>query len=293
MKLTLVARSPFNFQSTVRAHGWYQLAPWTWDETSQRLSRIERLEDGHVVSLCFHSEGDALVVETPERLPARQRDEVVRKASWMFALDADFELFYARADAEPRLAHCRARACGRLLRSPTPWEDAVKVIMTTNIQWRGTKRLVNALVQRFGEPLPDDPARRAFPTPEAIAHSREATLRKIGLGYRAPYLLKLARGVVAGKHDLDALKDPALPTDALRRKLLALPGIGPYAAHTLLFLLGRYDYIGVDTEAMRLVSRYFYDGRPVGEKEINAVFDGWGEYKSLAYWFWDYAGTEP
>lgn len=292
MKLTLAARSPFNFHATVCAHGWYQLAPWAWDETSQRLSRIERLEDGHVVSLCFHSAGDGLVIEMPKQLPARQREEVIRKASWMFALDADFEPFYARADAEPRLAHCRARACGRLLRSPTVWEDVVKVMTTTNIQWRGTKRLVNALVQHFGEPLPDDPLRHAFPTPEAIARSREATLRKIGLGYRAPYLLKLARGVVAGEYDLDTLKDSGLPTDALRRKLLALPGIGPYAAHTLLFLLGRYGYIGVDTEAMSLVSKHFYAGRPVSEREINAAFEGWGEYKALAYWFWDYAGME-
>ncbi len=290
MKIVLAARSPFNFQSTVHAHGWYQLAPWVWDEASHSLSRVEQLEDGRIVSLCFHGEGNKLVIETGERLSARQRDEVVHTASWMFALDADFEPFYARADAKPRLAHCRAGACGRLLRSPTLWEDVVKVMMTTNIQWSGTKRLVNALVQRFGEPSPDDPSCRTFPTPEAIARSREATLRKIGLGYRAPHLLKLARGVVAGEYDLDALKDPGLLTHVLRGRLLALPGIGPYAAHTLLFLLGRYDYIGVDTEAVRLVSKHFYDGRPVGEREINVVFDGWGEYKALAYWFWDYAG---
>ncbi len=35
----------------------------------------------------------------------------------------------------------------------------------------------------------------------------------------------------------------------VRRDLLALPGIGPYAAAALLGLLGRCDYIGVDTEA--------------------------------------------
>ncbi|BCX02968.1 MAG: hypothetical protein KatS3mg053_0906 [Candidatus Roseilinea sp.] len=292
MRITLAARPPFDFRSTVHAHGWYQLAPWVWDEPSQTLSRVERLDDGRVVMLHFRGEGDGLVVETQGRLTARQRDDTARKAGWMFALDADFGPFYARADAEPRLAHCRTKAYGRLLRSPTMWEDVVKVMLTTNIQWSGTKRLVNALVQRFGAPLPDDPARRAFPEPEAIARSREPTLRKIGLGYRAPYLLKLARGVAAGEYDLDVLQDSTLPTDALRRRLLVLPGIGPYAAHTLLFLLGRYDYIGVDTEAMRLVSKYFYDGRPVGEKEISAAFAGWGEYKALAYWFWDYASMD-
>jgi hypothetical protein len=83
-----------------------------------------------------------------------------------------------------------------------------------------------------------------------------------------------------------------LSTPELRKELLKLPGIGPYAAATLLGLLSRHDFIGVDTEAVSQVSKAFYGGQPVGEKEINAVFARWGKYKSLAYWFWDYAGTQ-
>jgi 3-methyladenine DNA glycosylase/8-oxoguanine DNA glycosylase len=140
--------------------------------------------------------------------------------------------------------------------------------------------------------LLDDPSRRAFPLPEVIARSRETTLRKLGLGYRSPYLLQLARGVVAGKFDLESLRDPSRPTEEVRRDLLALPGIGPYAAATLLGILGRYDFIGVDTEAMSLVSKGFYGGQPIGTKEIEAVFARWGKFKSLAYWFWDWAGQQ-
>jgi len=78
----------------------------------------------------------------------------------------------------------------------------------------------------------------------------------------------------------------------VRRNLLALPGIGPYAAAALLGLLGRCDYIGVDTEATSAVSKASYGGRPVGEKEVNAVFARWGKYKALAYWFWDFSGQQ-
>ncbi len=85
-----------------------------------------------------------------------------------------------------------------------------------------------------------------------------------------------------------ALQDPTRPTDELRRDLLTLPGVGPYAAHTLLNCLGRHDYIGVDTEAVAAVSRHFFAGRKVGAAEINAVFEKWGRYKALAFWFWDY-----
>jgi 3-methyladenine DNA glycosylase/8-oxoguanine DNA glycosylase len=112
----------------------------------------------------------------------------------------------------------------------------------------------------------------------------------LGLGYRAPYLLKLARDVAAGRTDLEPLRDRALPTPELRKRLIALPGIGPYAAAALLALLGRHDFIPVDTEAVSAVSKFFYGGRKVGANEINAVFAHWGEHKALAYWFWDYEG---
>jgi len=291
MNITLSARPPFNFYNTVRSHGWYQLAPYEWDDGKHFLSRVERLSDGRVVLLRFSGASDGLAVEVRGRVTKAEQADIADKARWMFALDADLSAFYDQAEREPRLRHCREQAYGRLLRSSSMFEDVVKVMMTTNIQWSGTKRLVKALVDHFGESLADDPSRRAFPTAEKIARSRESTLRKLGLGYRAPYVLKLARGVTQGEYDLDAFKDPALPTDALRKRLIALPGIGPYAANTLLMILERYDHIGVDTEAVSAVSTHFYDGQPVGEKEINATFAAWGQFKALAYWFWDYDGT--
>lgn len=292
MKLHLPARQPFNFHSAVHSHGWYQLAPLHFDIERQILYRIERLEAGRAIELTVCADGDGVLVETPGRLTKLEQREVAARVAWMLMLDADFAEFYALADREPKLRHCRAKAQGRYLRSPALWEDVVKVMMTTNIQWGGTKRLVSALVEKYGEPLARDPARKAFPTAQAIARSRETTLRKLGLGYRAPYLLQLARQVASGAVDLDALAAPSRPTEAVRKDLIGLPGIGPYAAATLLAILGRYDFIGVDSEAMKLVSTGFYDGEPVGAKQIEAVFGRWGKYKMLAYWFWDWSGQQ-
>lgn len=288
--LSLAARPPFHLPAVVRSHGWYQLAPFEWDEAGGALRTVVRLENGRVLALAVTANGGGVTVSVPGRLNKREQAEVAARTAWMLDLDADFGEFYALADAEPRLAHCRPKAFGRLLRAPALFEDIVKVMMTTNIQWGGTKRLVAALVEAFGESLAVDPARRAFPTAERIARSRESTLRRLGLGYRAPYLLKLARDVAAGRVDLEAFKDPTPLTEDLRRALLALPGIGPYAAATLLGLLGRYDFIGVDSEAVSAVSKGFYNGRPVGAKEVEAVFGRWGCYKALAYWFWDFDG---
>ncbi len=291
MRFTLSARAPFIFHTTVRSHGWYQLAPSLWDEDKQVLRRAERLASGRVIGLTLSGIDSGVAVQT-SALNASEKTELRERLAWMFWLDADFSSFYARADAEPLLRHVRAKAQGRMLRSTSMFEDVVKMMMTTNIQWSGTIRLTKALVDNFGEPAENDAAQRAFPTAERIARSCESALRNLGLGYRAPYLLKLARDVAAGRVDLEALKDRALPMLEVRKRLIALPGIGPYSAAALLALLGRHDFIPIDTEAVSAVSNHFYGGRKVGEKEINAVFEKWGEYKALAYWFWNYGDRE-
>ncbi len=286
----LPARAPFRFESVVKSHGWYQLAPFEWNDDTKTLRTVERLASGRVVSVGFTSRRAGVSVAASARLSKRDESELRQRAAWMFNLSADFSAFYELADAEPGLQHCRPQGLGRLLRSGWLFDDIVKVMMTTNIQWSGTRRLVAALVRHFGDPLTGDSNRRAFPTARRIAVSRESTLRRLGLGYRAPYLLQLARGVVSGRYDLPSLREPARPTDEVRRDLMALPGIGPYGAATLLGLLDRYDYIGVDSEALSAVSHGFFGGRSIGAREVNAAFQRWGRFKALAYWFWDFSG---
>jgi 3-methyladenine DNA glycosylase/8-oxoguanine DNA glycosylase len=290
----LRASSPFVFYSTIHSHGWYQLAPSRWDEERRVLTRPEALSNGRVIALTLTGVEQGVRVATSKgvKLTRTEAAELGVRIRWMLALDANYDAFYALADREPRLAHCRAHARGRWLRSTGLFEDVVKMMMTTNIQWSGTKRLTAALVAKFGQPVDGDVSLRSFPGPDVIARSRESTLRGLGLGYRAPYLLTLARGVASGLIDLEGLRDASLPTLELRKRLIALPGIGPYAAAALLALLGRYDFIPIDTEAVSAVGGFFYGGKKVGEKEINAVFERWGEYRALAYWFWDYDGSQ-
>ena len=133
------------------------------------------------------------------------------------------------------------------------------------------------------------PAMQAFPTPASVAASDPDTLRNTTkLGYRAPYIHELADAVAAGRLDLERLKDPAMPTAEVRKRLLAIKGVGGYAAANLLMILGRYDFIPIDSWAMNQVSQEWYGGQPVGPKEVEAVFERWGEWKGLVYWWWDW-----
>jgi len=235
---------------------------------------------------------DGVSVEVGHPLNAPERDQLTRQIQWMLGLEQEYSVFYSLARQEPKLAHIEERAQGRLLRSPTLFEDVVKTILTTNTTWSGTIRMVEALVSQLGDPWLGDPARHAFPTPDQVAAADEETLRSsTRLGYRAPYVLELARDVASGTLDLDSLKTADLPTPQLHKRLLAIKGVGQYAAANLLMLLGHYDFLPVDSWALKLVSHEWYAGEPVGRAEVEAAFERWGEWKGLAYWFWDWSYT--
>jgi 3-methyladenine DNA glycosylase/8-oxoguanine DNA glycosylase len=288
MKFNLTARKPFNFLSIVNSHGWRQLAPFSYDENSHTLSYVLRLSNGRVIELKVHGTEDGITVET-EKLNKTEQTEVAGKLTWMFGLDMDFSLFYAASRGEPKLLRVKKRALGRVLRSPTFFEDVIKTILTTNTLWAATKNMTLRLVNEFGSPLEKDTSRKAFPAPEAIASSTpEFIQEKMRVGYRAPAIYDLAFRVASGKYDLESLQTSNLPTLELRKELLTINGVGPYAAANLLMILGRHDFIPIDSSALRVVSHEWYRGEPITAREIEKKFEKWGEFKGLAFWFWDW-----
>jgi len=124
MNFTLAARKPFNFSSVINSHGWRQLAPFSYDENTNTLFYVLQLLNGRVIELRFRDGADGVTVET-EKLDKAERKEVADKVTWMFGLDMDFSLFYAASGKEPKLVHAKKLARGRVLRSPTVFEDVI------------------------------------------------------------------------------------------------------------------------------------------------------------------------
>ena len=290
MTLTLTARPPFSFRSAVLSHGWLQLAPYGFDEPTGLLTYIDRLSSGWVLEYRIREAPGGIRVEAGKGLSVSERVEVKHRITWMLGLDQDFSEFYAEARREPKLSGAEAKAQGRVLRCPTLFEDVAKTILTTNTLWGATRRMTANLVAQFGEALPGDASRQAFPTPERLARTTEARLRReTRLGYRAPYILQLARSIASGALDLEALKSDRIPTQDLRKRLLAIKGVGNYAAANLLVILGRYDYLPVDSWALKMVSNEWHDGRPITPVDVDAAFASWGKWKGLAYFVWDWS----
>ena len=308
VKFTLAARPPFKFLSVVNSHGWRQLAPFSYDELTNTLSYILRLSNGRIIELKFRDATNGVTVET-EKLDKLEKKEVVNIVTWMFGLDMSFSSFYSALRGEPKLARAKKLSLGRLLRAPTLFEDVIKTILTTNTLWTTTRNMSRKLVDEFGQHLdrelsnpegssmgvskPEAPNNKAFPTPEAIAASNPDYIKeKIRVGYRAPAIHQLAVRVASGQLNLESLKTSELPTLELRKELMKINGVGPYAAANLLMLLGRHDFIPIDSSALSVVSKEWYRGKPVTAREVEKHFAKWGEYQGLAFWFWDWKADQ-
>jgi 3-methyladenine DNA glycosylase/8-oxoguanine DNA glycosylase len=289
MPLTLPIAPPFSLASIIRSHGWYQLLPFQCGEDATRLSYTSRLSSGKVILLEISQSDEGVTLDVSGRLTQTEQHEVNDQVRWMLGLEQDLSSFYDLADKEPKLRRMRTHSQGRILRSPTFFEDVLKTMLTTNTTWGGTKRMLQNLVEQFGEPLPAEPARHAFPTPHRLSASTEAELRSVTrLGYRSPYILELAQHTASAELDLESFKTSQLDTPDLRKELLSIKGIGAYAAANLLMLLGRYDYLPVDSWALKMVSLEWYQGAAIGVKEVEQAFERWGKWKGLAYWFWNW-----
>ncbi|MEZ4613378.1 MAG: hypothetical protein R2838_24590 [Caldilineaceae bacterium] len=67
--------------------------------------------------------------------------------------------------------------------------------------------------------------------------------------------------------------------------MLSIKGIGNYAAHTLLAILGYYGEIAVDTEYRNFVTRSTMPGRAWPTGNWPPTMTVGAEWKYLAYWF--------
>jgi 3-methyladenine DNA glycosylase/8-oxoguanine DNA glycosylase len=273
----------FSFRSTVYSHGWCELAPFELDVENWRLSYV--FSNGRsAVPGVITDTGKRLRVDlASDKIPEQK---IVRDVRHILRLDDDLGGFYRILSGNERLAWVAEKGAGRLLRSPTVWEDLIKTICTTNCSWALTKIMVTNLVAHLGKPSGRAAAaKRSFPTPEAMAAVDENFYREaIRAGYRAPYFIELAERVASGDLDPETWLHSDLPTPELKKQMKQVKGVGDYAAENLLKLVGRYDGLALDSWLRGQFYKTHNNGRVCKDQKIERHYNKFGAWRGLAIW---------
>jgi len=283
---------PVDLVRTLNSHGFVDLPPMRPAQDYRSLEITLRAGRGRPRTVRIHAGrsghgamtvlGPAVSATAVERLAA-----IVRH---VLRLDADLSSFYGMAAEDADLSWAMTGA-GRMVQSPTVFEDVVKTVCTTNCTWSATRRMVDALVEHLGEPAPgappEGPFGRTFPTPERMAEAGEPFYREVArAGYRSAYLIALARSVAEGELDLERFSSATadeLSDEEMERDLLALPGVGPYAAAHIMMTVGRYHRLILDSWTRPTYAKKL-GRRSVKDTAIERRFRRYGPYAGLAFW---------
>jgi 3-methyladenine DNA glycosylase/8-oxoguanine DNA glycosylase len=220
------------------------------------------------------------------------KGQILERVRHILRLDEDLSPFYDAAAADPDLDWVSSGA-GRMIRSATVFEEIVKTVCTTNCSWGATIRMVNALVEHLGTKAPGAPRSgvegRAFPAPRAMAEVGEDFYRDVvRAGYRGRYFIALAESVASGELDVEAFgraTPDELSDDELEQALLALPGVGPYAAAHIMMMLGRYSRLILDSWTRPTYAR-LKGRRAVKDSTIVRRWARYRDYAGLAFWMY-------
>ena len=108
-----------------------------------------------------------------------------------------------------------------------------------------------------------------FPTARQIASSHEKILRSLGLGYRAPFLLRTSQFVSKNPQYLQWIHEADY--EEAKARVIAFPGIGEKVADcALLYGFQKYEAFPVDVWILRVMRKLYFKNRKVSEEKVHA-----------------------
>jgi 3-methyladenine DNA glycosylase/8-oxoguanine DNA glycosylase len=267
---------PVSFARTVHSHGCARLPPAVVESAPLRYRRRLRLGK-RVIEIELGERRGKMIARCASALRPAESQRVVEAIVRMFRLRDDLTPFYALIAGDETLGWA-AQGAGRILASPSVFEDTIKTICTTNCAWSGTIRMTRALSE-----LGDG----AFPEPARLAETPEAWFRETArMGYRGAYVRAIARAVAGGELELEALRDARRYDDErVEELLLGLPGIGPYGAAHVMQLVGRHGRLVLDSWT-RPTYRRLAGKKRAADSTIRRAFSRYGKYAGLAFWLY-------
>lgn len=267
------------FRHVLLASGWFQLAPFRADVENLSLAYTFDVPAG--IGTLKLTRGAAEIDLAALKADAHTANEVCR---CILSLDLDVAGLY-KAVRGTEFSWIARDGYGRYLRSATLFEDAFKLLLTTNTNWPRSIAMVGKTVNAYGRQAGTE---KAFPTPVAMVGESEAQLTKMtGCGYRAAGLLDLCRHAIQDSAFFTGDAWKQLPAEDFSGRLKAVKGFGPMC---ISYLCRFYGKAGEPTIDSWVVSRChdLWKVRPerkAMERFFKKRYAELGEYAATVFWF--------
>jgi len=282
-EINISTPATFNFQRTIISHGWCELLPFAIDRSSWELTRVIDLGTKPPVTVSMTGRKRSVLLKLSRKLGQTDTALVVRDVRHILRLDDSLQDFYDLMNTAPGFSWIPEQGAGRMLRSPTVFEDLVKMICTTNCSWSLTEKMVTGLVENLGREEKD--GRRTFPSAQAMAlMPLKFFNNEMRAGYRAPYLKELADRVASDELNVESWLHNPMATSDLMKEMKTVKGVGPYAAENLLKLVGRYDGLALDSWTRAKFFKVRNNGKKTTDKKIARYYSRFNEWRGLALW---------
>ena len=249
LTMQLPFTEPFDLVSTLesgQAHRWRKESHWYVGVIRGNLIKIKQGKS----SVTFRS------------APATE-EFIIPLISHYFRLDENIENIYMEINKDFHVASMIERYRGMRILCQEPWECMVAFICSANSNISRIGATMETLSEHFGKPITlDETTRYSFPNPYQLASATEAELRRLGLGFRAPYVAYATKAVAEGSLELETLRN--ITYQEAKAKLMEISGIGPKIADCILiFSLDKLEAFPIDVWVRRALTEWYFEGRKV------------------------------
>jgi len=240
----LIIDQPFDLRSSLesgQAHRWKKSDDWYSGVVRGEFIQIR--QKGHVVE--FQSG------PSPEATAAAMLRDY-------FRLDDDLDEIYLDINRDDRVAAMVDKYPGLRILRTEPWECLVAFICSANNNIARIHQLMERMSEEFGRPVTlNGKTRHTFPAPADLAEAGEGELRRLGLGFRAPYVWEASKAVLDGTLDLPALVQ--MPYAKAKEALMEMKGIGPKIADCIaIFSLEKLEAFPIDVWIRRALAEWYF-----------------------------------
>ena len=290
-ELGLEAVPPFNFKYTVYKPSHFPTKLEDFDEASETMYRTLRLGQDKIIGLKMADlrkargkDGIMAEIFSNRKLTEQDLQMVGRHISYAYGLNEDIRPFYKSVANDHSIQGPIQNLRGmRVSCFENLFEILIISSMLQNTTVKRTEQMMENMLSSFGGRVDYDGKQLyVFYTPKDIAQSSEERLRELKVGYRAKFLMEIAKQFSINLDLGERLK--IMEFENAKEELMKIRGVGPYSDRIALFqYLRRPNEINFDSWKRKMFSKCFFgnENEEVAKVEREAK-QRWGDWMGYA-----------